>query len=162
MTDTNEIDSQNPLTMDLSKIDTSRPLMKSGIIVEFKIKTATLNTNDAKTLKLEYVAVSDVEGKEPGTTIPAERAMLFDNINTEPTGKLVNSPKPWEMIIQKCGQLIQAVDPKLTILDLRNNPQDLQGRIVRIRVGFEAAGTKNDGVWRGDQNRVAEYIKKAQ
>ena len=152
---TDQIDTSNPLDMSLSDIKTERPLIKPGILADFKVVKCSIMTNESKTFRVELEALSDLEAKEGGGTIPAARAKLFDSINTEPTGK-----SNWELIQLGCARFIQGTDPSATIRIMRDRPEHFQGMTVRLRVGYQAEGTGGDGIWRGAQNRIAEYLPK--
>ena len=154
---TDQIDPSNPLDMPLGDIKTERPLIKPGILADFKVVKCSLMANESKTFRVELEALNDLDAKDGGGTIPAARAKLFDTINTEPTGQ-----SNWEIIQLNCAEFIQAVDPTATIRTMRDKPEHFQGRTVRVRVGLQNEGTGRDGVWRAAQNRIAEYIKKAQ
>lgn len=156
-TQTPAVDISNPLDMSFEGLDTSLPKFKPGQIGDFKITKATAMTNEAKTLKLEIESLTEMDDDMGGKLKPGSK--FFGNVNTEPTGKLKEDPKRLLRGPSSMGAFGQAFKPALTLRQLRENVEQLQGRTLRIRTGIQPAGTGNDGVYREARAVVSEWLK---
>jgi hypothetical protein len=149
-----QIDTTNPLDVDVSNLDTSFPLVKSGALAEVKLTKVTLLNNAANTLSIEIESLAELPGQEEGKTFPAGHK-FYGNINTEPTGE-----SNWDIIKRGFAEFVQFTGQSVTIRQARENSGQFQGITGTIRVGLRPAGTGKDGVYRKAQNQVAEWIKK--
>ena len=109
-------------------------------------------------IALEHKNIGPVPGRK-GEVIQANGLTLFNNVNTVPTGK-----SNWDIVKRGMAELIQAIPGGVPGAGLNNvdtwAPQ-LQGKVVRARVGFEAAGTamKNGERTKKDRNTLDYYCK---
>lgn len=150
------VNTENPLDMSFEGLDTSLPKFKAGQLGDFKIVKATAMTNAAKTLKLELESLEEMESDIEGQKLKAG-SKLFSNVNTVATGKATP-----QMLLRGPTSMAafgQAFKPALTLRNLQENVDQLQGRTLRLRTGIQPAGTGNDGVYRDARAQVAEWIK---
>jgi hypothetical protein len=148
---------ENPLDMELTGLNPALPMFKTGIIGEFKIVKASSSPNDAKTLKLELESVEDLDADVEGIQRKAG-SKLFANVNTVATGK--SDPRTFAKGPTGMIAFANSTGKKLKVSNLQNNVDQLQGLIIKVRVGLEPEGTGKDGVFRNARNKVAEFCTK--
>lgn len=147
----------DPLNEDLSNIPTTMPLVNPDNY-QLKIEKAevTKAKSGAAMLKLEHSTVGPAKAMGTGETLgPGVR--VFDQIMLEPTGKATI-----DMVKRSVASLLQAVPgiPIKSIAALRNTPAVLNGKLIKAKVEYEAAGKSADGTKSYPaKNVIGMYIK---
>ena len=156
MNETNQM--APPLDEDLSKVDTSFPLLADGIY-QFKIDEAKVQpTKDGKG-KFIHLKLSTTM---PAISVKGENLVaginVFDNRNLVPTGKAT-----WDMIKRGVGEFIQAIEGGVSGATLSGMEQlvpTLQGRTLKAKVGYAPERIdKATGRQFKANNEILLYIK---
>ena len=152
---TSSVDTSNPLDMDLSALDPSLPLIKSGVLGEFKLTKASIMSNEAKTVKMEWESLTELPGDDGGTRKAGTK--IFGNLNTQNTGNANVLKGPSSVVA-----FAQGIGKKFTMSEFQSNPAALQGSTCVLRINIRPAGVGKDGVHRNARNEIAEYVRKQQ
>lgn len=148
----------NPLTMDLTTMDTSLPVLAADKYILRIHKAELSKTNDGQTpvLKLELKTVNP--GKSAKGDAVGAGLTVFDTIMLAPRGK-----SDWNMVNRSVAELVQSA--KLTGAIRMDNVQEwhkqLEGRQVTAMVEFvpEGPDPKNPGRTFRAKNQIGYYLK---
>lgn len=147
MTDTPEVAIDQLDELDLTNVDTNRPLIKEGTLVKFKLTKIEVKDNSKKTGKNAQVHLALVDPLPAKDTKNGDRDLkpgftLIETVSLVPT----ENYKPTERLaqIQECFTGVKG----------KWNTQDIMNREGTCRIGIES-----DPQY-GDRNRVRSYVKK--
>lgn len=149
-----DIDTSNPLDVNLTGMDSALPKFKPGTLAEFKIEKALAVTNEAKTLKLQLTSLVDLPSDVDGVNRKAGSS-LFMTVNTVPTGAC--DPKTFGKGPNGYIALANAIGKPITLRQLQENVENLQGNVITVRTKIKPA---SDGYPESDT--VGEFIRKPQ
>lgn len=144
-----------PLDLDLNSVDTSMPLLEKGIYDVSVAKVEMKKTSKGgDMLHFDFVTTApskSMKGEDLGPNIH-----VFDNCNLTPTGKATP-----EMVVRNIASIAQAAGFVGTLQEFLNGGyMTLQGRTLRVRVGYEPAGVQAaTGKSFREKNTIEMYIK---
>lgn len=148
----------NPLSMDLSTIDTSMPLLAPDTYELRIVKVELTKTKDEKTPMLKV----ELKSTQPGRSVKGDSVgagvVIFDQLMLAPRGK-----STVEMVARQVAGLVQAVGG-INGARLDNASEwhkQLEGQIVRAKVEYTAAGTSpTTGKSYPPKNEIGYYLKR--
>jgi hypothetical protein len=145
-----------PLDQDLNSIDTSIPLLEDGI---YDLQIAKVEKTKSKAggdmLKLDYITTGPAKsrsGDQLGLGIH-----VFDQCMMAPAGK-----SDWNMVVRNIAAITQGAALTGTVGEFLNGGYvGLQGRAIRVKIGYEPEGTDKNGKSFKAKNVISLYIKPA-
>lgn len=151
-----QVNNPPPLDLDLSTVDTARPLLAETIYDLRVDKVEIKKTNDQKAemISLDLVTTAPATSKDGEQLQPG--AHVFDQMMTSPTGK-----GTWTMVQQNLGALVQAAKFPPGSARLNNITEwvpQLTGRILRVKIGYKPEETKGGKTYRA-KNVISSYMK---
>lgn len=145
-----------PLDMDLNSIDTSIPLLEDGI---YDLQVAKVEKAKSKSggdmLKLDYVTTAPAMSRSKDQL--GAGIHVFDQCMLAPSGK-----SDWGMVVRNIAAITQSTQLTGTVGDFLNGGYvGLQGRALRVKIGFEPEGVDKNGKSFKAKNVISLYIKPA-
>jgi hypothetical protein len=152
---TESMNENNILDMDLATVETSRPLIIAGLY-DLTIKDAVIEpsgkTPPIPLLKLTLTTTSSTQSDKGESVDPGLE--LYHNCSLQPSGKATV-----KMIAQNVASIVQAVGlTGVTLGTVADWHKQLCGRLVRCRVTIRAEQTR-DGKTYGPRNEIQDFIK---
>jgi fructosamine-3-kinase len=158
-----------PLDGDLGSVDTSFPLLSDREpYYDLRVEKVEMKTSKAgkAMASVQLVNVAPATGMK-GEQLPAGSVSVFENLNLEPSGK-----SDWNIVTRNVAQVVQAAGltskngfdwkqfgattQEQCMNGARWLPQ-LQGKIIRAKVGYEPAGTRDGKNYR-EKNVIVTYV----
>lgn len=146
-----------PLDCDLATIDVSMPLLADGVY-DVQIAKAEMKSTAAGGRMIHLDLVTTEPGQARNGSVLGAGVHVFNNVNAAPSGKAT-----WDMVKQNLGALVQAAQLPPGTAGLANIDAwvpTLVGKVVRVKVGYRAAGVGKNGKSFKEQNEVLYFTKK--
>lgn len=150
----------NPMDIDLSSVDVSRPLLKGNLPYDFKIVKAEIKPNangTTKRLEVELATTAPAESVNGEQLQPGVR--VFHGVNLSPSGK-----STWEIVTRGVAELIQSLPGGIPGAKIGNADawhKQLEGKNLRARVIFKPEEQGKDGKSYRAKNEISTFVKAA-
>jgi hypothetical protein len=142
-----------PLDQDLNSIDTSMPLLEDGVY-DLQINKVEKGQSASKVdmLKLDYMTTAPAKSRKQDNL--GAGIHVFDQCMLAPSGK-----SDWNMVLRNVASITQAAGLPGTFGDFTNGDYvGLQGRTIRVKIGFEPEGTDKNGKSFKAKNIIVLYM----